>query len=94
MVKLILLVVFGSLNYLPDLKYFFKAAPFAMGALVISTAILILSIAFNTENISLDFFKMPTLSFKDVLTVASVNAYSFMCHLSVSPIIKENNNQK
>ena len=30
----------------------------------------------------------------ELLTVACVNSYSFMCHPSVSPIIKENKNQK
>lgn len=46
------MAVFALLNYLPDLKYVFKLAPAAMGALILSTLILIISIAFNTDNIN------------------------------------------
>ena len=50
--KLIMLMVFATLNYLPDLKYFFKLAPIAMGALVLSIVVLIVSIGFNRDNIT------------------------------------------
>lgn len=50
--KLIMLMVFATLNYLPDLKYFFKLAPIAMGALVLSIVVLIVSIGFNMDNIT------------------------------------------
>ena len=86
--------VFALLNYLPDLKLVFKAAPFGIGALILSTTVLIISIAFNTENISMEFLKIKPLSARDLLTVACVNTYAFMCHPSVSPMIKENSDQK
>ena len=38
--KLILMGIFALLNFLPNLDLVFKAAPLAMGALVVSTAIL------------------------------------------------------
>lgn len=46
--KLIIMGAFALLNYLPNLTFFFKLAPGAMGCLIISTLILIISIAFNT----------------------------------------------
>lgn len=58
------MVVFALLNYLPDLKYVFKATPIAMGALILSTIITIISIAFNTENINSSFFAIKSLSIK------------------------------
>jgi amino acid permease len=91
--KLIIMCVFALLNYLPDLKYVFKATPLAMGALVVSSLILIISIAFNTDNITMDFLKIKPLSAADVLAVASINGFAFICHPSVSPMIKENSDQ-
>lgn len=58
------MVIFALLNYLPDLKYVFKATPIAMGALVLSTVITIISIAFNLDNIDSDFFKIKSLTAK------------------------------
>ena len=78
------------LNYLPDLKYVFKATPIAMGALVLSTLITIISISFNTSNIDGDFFKIKQLTAKEILAVASINGFSFISHPSISPMIKEN----
>ena len=92
--KLILMGIFALLNFLPDLKYVFKALPIGMGALVLATTTLIISIAFNTENLSWDIFQIKQMPASELLTVACVNSYSFMCHPSVSPIIKENKNQK
>ena len=46
------MAIFASLNYLPDLKYVFKATPIAMGALITSTLIVIVSIAYNRDNIT------------------------------------------
>lgn len=54
--KLIMMVLFATLNYLKDLKYVLKLAPFAMAALVISTITLIASIPFNLDNINSSFF--------------------------------------
>lgn len=88
------MVGFASLNFLKDLKYVFKFAPVAMGALVVSTITLISSIPFNTEHINSSFFEFKSLSFNDVLAVASINGFAFMCHPSVSPMIKENADQK
>lgn len=87
--KLIIMGAFALLNYLPDLKIFFKLAPGAMGCLIISTLILIISIAFNTDNISIDFFKVKPLSAKSLLGVASINGFAFICHPSVSPIVQQ-----
>ena len=92
--KLILMGVFALLNYLPDLKFVFKLAPVAMGALVVGTAILIISIAFNLDNISMNFLTLKPLGAKDLLTVASVNGFAFITHPSVSPMIKEHSKQK
>lgn len=64
MFKIIIMGVFASLNYLPDLKVFFKLSPIAMGCLVVSTIVLIVSIAFNTDNINIDFLKIKSLSAK------------------------------
>jgi hypothetical protein len=50
------MLVFASLNYLKDLKYVFVLTPVAMGALVISTITLIVSIPFNIDNIDSSFF--------------------------------------
>lgn len=86
--------VFALLNYLPDLKYVFKLAPVAMGSLVVSTAILIISIAFNKDNITSDFIALKPLSAQDLLTVVSINGFAFISHPSVSPMIKEHSNQK
>ena len=58
------MVIFALLNYLPDLKYVFKATPIAMAALVLSTVITIISIAFNLDNIDSDFFKIKSLTAK------------------------------
>ena len=80
--------VFALLNYLPDLKYVFKAAPLAMGALIISTIILIISIAFNTDNITSEYIAIKPLSAKDLLSVVSINGFAFISHPSVSPMIK------
>ena len=88
------MMVFALLNYLPDLKYVLNAAPIAMGSLVVSTLILLASIGFNTENISMDFLKIKPLEAKDLLTVASINGFAFICHPSISPIIKGHKNQK
>ena len=86
--------VFALLNYLPDLKYVFKAAPIAMGALILSTIILIISIAFNTDNITSEYIAIKPLSAKDLLAVVSINGFAFISHPSVSPMIKEHSNQK
>jgi amino acid permease len=86
--------LFASLNYLKNLDYVFKLAPVAMGALIISTITLIGSIPFNLDNINSSFFHFPHLSFKDVLAVASINGFALICHPSVSPMIKENEDQK
>ena len=55
------MVLFALLNFLPDLKYVFKAVPIGMGALVLATATLIVSIAFNTENISWKIFQVKQM---------------------------------
>jgi amino acid permease len=86
--------VFAALNYLKNLDYVFKLAPIAMGALIISTLTLIGSIPFNLDNINSSFFDFKPLSFKDVLSVASINGFALLCHPSVSPMIKENSDQK
>lgn len=88
--KLILMFVFAALNYLKDLKLVFKLAPLAMGALIIATITLICSIPFNLDNINPTFFDFQTLGFTDILAVASINGFAFICHPSVSPMIKEN----
>jgi amino acid permease len=92
--KLILLLVFSSLNFLKDLKYVFLLSPVAMGALIISTLTLIASIPFNLDNINSSFFDFPSLSLNDLLAVASINGFALICHPSISPMIKENENQK
>lgn len=94
MFKIILMGVFASLNYLPDLKVFFKLSPIAMGCLIISTLILIISIAFNTDNINPDFLSIKSLSAKELLSVASINAFAFICHPSVGPIVQEHDNRQ
>jgi amino acid permease len=86
--------VFAALNLLKNLDYVFKLAPLAMGALVISTITLIGSIPFNVDNIDSSFFNFKALSLKDVLAVASINGFALICHPSVSPMIKENADQK
>jgi amino acid permease len=86
--------VFAALNCLKNLDYVFKLSPVAMGALIISTLTLIGSIPFNLEHINSSFFDFPDLSFKDVLAVASINGFALICHPSVSPMIKENADQK
>ena len=53
--QMILLVLFGALNYLPDLTYVFKAAPFALGCLICSVLTMIVSIPFNSDNINSSF---------------------------------------
>ena len=89
-----MLVIFASFNCLKDLKYVLMLSPVAMGALVISTITLIVSIPFNTDNINSSFFDFPTLTLKDLLAVVSINGFAFICHPTISPIIKENENQK
>ena len=88
------MVLFAGLNYLKDLKYVLKLAPFAMGALILSTITLIASIPFNIDNINSSFFEFKDLGFKDILTVASINGFAFICHPSISPMFKENNDKK
>lgn len=88
------MVVFASLNYLKDLKLVLKLAPVAMGALIISTITLICSIPFNIDNINPTFFDFQTLGFTDILAIASINGFAFICHPSVSPMIKENDDPK
>jgi amino acid permease len=83
------MAVFALLNYLPDLKIFFKVSTVAMGCLVVSSLILIVSIASNTQNITMDFLKMKPLSAKTLLSVASINGFAFICHPNVSPIVQE-----
>lgn len=80
--------VFAALNFLPDLKYVFKLTPVAMGALVASTLTLIVSIPFNKDNIDGGFLSWRSLSALDVLGVASINGFAFICHPSISPMIK------
>ncbi len=65
-----------------------------MGALIISTLTLIISIASNRDNINSDFLAFKDITAKDVLNVASVNCFAFICHPSVSPMIKEHSDQK
>lgn len=86
--KIILMLIFASLNFLKDLSLVFKMAPFAMGALIISTFVLIISISWNVDNIDSSFFDFPSLTFKDILAVASINGFAFICHPSISPMIK------
>ena len=61
-----------------------------MGALIIATITLICSIPFNLDNINPTFFDFQTLGFTDILAVASINGFAFICHPSVSPMIKQN----
>ena len=65
-----------------------------MGALIISTIVLIISIGFNTENINPSFLDFKELGIKDILAVASINGFAFITHPSLSPIIKEHTHQK
>lgn len=88
------MLVFASLNFLKDLKYVFKFSPFAMAALILSTLTLIISIPFNFDNINVSFFDFQALRFSDVLTVAAINGFAFICHPSISPMVKENSDQK
>ena len=76
--------------FLKDLSLVFKASPFAFGGLVISTIVLMASVPFNTHNINAGFWSFRVHGFFDILTVASLNAFGFMCHPTVSPMIKEN----
>jgi amino acid permease len=83
-----MMFVFASLNYLKDLKYVLLLAPVAMGALIMATATLVASIPFNLDNINSSFFEFQDLGFRDIITVASINGFSFLCHPGVSPMIK------
>ena len=80
--------MFAALNFLPDLKYVFKLTPVAMAALIGSTITLIISIPFNRDNINSDFLSFKSLSAVDLLGVASINGFAFICHPSISPMIK------
>jgi len=92
--KLIFLGIFASLNFLPDLKYVFKLTSVAMGALICSTLTLIISIPFNKDNINSDFLSFKDLQPLDYLSVASIIGFAFICHPSVSPMIKEHADPK
>lgn len=65
-----------------------------MGALICSTLTLIVSIPFNHENINGDFLSFKGFSALDLLAVASINGFAFICHPSVSPMVKEHDDQK
>ncbi len=80
--------MFAALNFLPDLKYVFKLTTVAMGALIASTLTLIISIPFNRDNIDSGFLSFKSLSALDLLGVGSINGFAFLCHPSISPIIK------
>ena len=88
------MILFALQNYLPDLKLVFKSVPLAMGALVVSTITLLISIAFNTDNISVDYLRLKELKAEELLNVASVNQFAFICHISISPMVKGHYDQR
>ena len=59
-----------------------------MAALICSTLTLIVSIPFNRDNINSDFITFRSNSAQELLAVASINGFAFICHPSVSPMIK------
>jgi hypothetical protein len=89
-----LMGIFALLNYLPDLTYVFKATPIAMACLISSIIVVIVSIFFNSENIDADFLKIKPLSVMEIFTVASVNGFAFIVHTAVSPVVKQNEDQR
>jgi amino acid permease len=76
-----------------NLNIVFKVSPFAMGALIISTLILIGSFPLNISNIDSGVIALKPFNFKNLLLIASINSFAFTCHPSISPILKENANQ-
>jgi amino acid permease len=79
---------FGCLTLFSNLDLVFKYAPFAMGALVISTMVLLISFPFNIDNIDKDAIAPKPFSFSNLLLVASINSFAFTCHPSISPMLK------
>ena len=88
-----LLLFFAVLTIPKNLSIVFKASPIAMGALILSTLILVGSLPLNISNLDSGVIALKPFNFKNLLLIASINSFAFTCHPSISPILKENENQ-
>lgn len=92
--KIILMLAFSVLTLLKNLDFVFKAAPYAMGALLISTLAIIISFPMNFSSLDKGAIEPKEFTLDGILLVASINGFAFTCHPSISPMLKENNSQK
>jgi amino acid permease len=86
--KIILMFAFSVLTLLKNLDFVFKAAPYAMGALVISTLAIIISFPMNFSSLDKGAIEPKEFTLDGLLLVASINGFAFTCHPSISPMLK------
>ena len=80
--------LFAVLTLLKNLELVFKAAPYAMGSLIISTLVIIISFPMNFSALDKGAIEPKGFSLDGILLVASINGFAFTCHPSISPMLK------